>query len=508
MGDTATRPPASSTRKCRHCAATLARDNPDTVCSPCKRSLGPDDSSSPIAANIWRDKPIAKALESRHIGKVFRAYRYHPIHGKRPLPQETLASQLNITQPQLSRTENGPPVLHLNRLAQYARVLQIPAELLWFDMPDSKREDLIPQAPPRQKELTSSLPGQPWIQDRAERKALLSSIHSVHAVDCLVRQPVRPDILEALESEANLIRTTLDASTVSQERLTELELITDRLGQDVVTIDPPSLLPTALSNFRRVRCLLERPQRTKNHIRLIRITSKLATIIGEITYNQGQIVRARDWWATGIQAAHEANDQNLADLALASLAYIPTYNSQGETVLELVENRLAGPQVDSPAMAWLWATAARAHAIIGDVKSFEMALNQCRDIISRVSEDEIQPGVFSFSPHKLAFYQADGYAAIGNLPKTAEAAANALSMYNPNETTEPALVRLSHATVLAQAGELDEAFHQATLAVTGPTTYINTAVRAWISRFVAALPSDATPPTEWDHSYRSITQAA
>jgi hypothetical protein len=39
-------------------------------------------------------------------------------------------------QAQVSRLESGPPVLHLDRLIQWARALRIPAEYLWFKLPE------------------------------------------------------------------------------------------------------------------------------------------------------------------------------------------------------------------------------------------------------------------------------------------------------------------------------------------------------------------------------------
>jgi hypothetical protein len=40
-----------------------------------------------------------------------------------------------MTQGQLSRVENGPPIVHLDRLVQWARLLRIPPRHLWFAMP-------------------------------------------------------------------------------------------------------------------------------------------------------------------------------------------------------------------------------------------------------------------------------------------------------------------------------------------------------------------------------------
>lgn len=75
------------------------------------------------------------ALDSRAMGKVIRAYRLHPAHGRRPLPQDLVATWVGITQAQLSRIENGPPIVHLDRLIQWALVLGVPESRLWFRLP-------------------------------------------------------------------------------------------------------------------------------------------------------------------------------------------------------------------------------------------------------------------------------------------------------------------------------------------------------------------------------------
>ncbi|WP_255510630.1 hypothetical protein [Micromonospora sp. WP24] len=66
---------------------------------------------------------------------MVRAYRHHPYHGRNPLPQTVVASWLRITQAQLSRVENGPPLVHLDRLAHWATLLGIPSSRLWFALP-------------------------------------------------------------------------------------------------------------------------------------------------------------------------------------------------------------------------------------------------------------------------------------------------------------------------------------------------------------------------------------
>ena len=73
------------------------------------------------------------------MGRVIFAYRMHPHHSK-PLTQETVCNWLALTQTQLSRIENGKPPDELSKLIQYAQILGMPAELLWFKLPGERKE--------------------------------------------------------------------------------------------------------------------------------------------------------------------------------------------------------------------------------------------------------------------------------------------------------------------------------------------------------------------------------
>jgi tetratricopeptide (TPR) repeat protein len=73
---------------------------------------------------------MRQALATRHMGKIERAFRTHACG--RPISQSVAASWFFLTQAQLSRIESGPPVQNIDRLVQWAHVLRIPADLLWF----------------------------------------------------------------------------------------------------------------------------------------------------------------------------------------------------------------------------------------------------------------------------------------------------------------------------------------------------------------------------------------
>ena len=69
------------------------------------------------------------------MGQVIRAFRTHPWHGRAGLAQATVAAWAGLTHPQLSRVGTGPPLVHLNKLIHWTRLLQIPPHLLWFKLP-------------------------------------------------------------------------------------------------------------------------------------------------------------------------------------------------------------------------------------------------------------------------------------------------------------------------------------------------------------------------------------
>src|SRR5438045_5476954 len=133
--------------RCHRCGVRLAADNRDGRCASCQAADRGRVAQAPVVPpEFWMDEELREALRSRHMGRVIRAYRRHPYHGRAALPQEIVAGWVGITQAQLSRIEHGSPIVHLDRLIQWAKVLGIPEQHLWFALPDddarSETEDV------------------------------------------------------------------------------------------------------------------------------------------------------------------------------------------------------------------------------------------------------------------------------------------------------------------------------------------------------------------------------
>ncbi|KWV31590.1 DNA-binding protein [Micromonospora rifamycinica] len=134
----------STTTGCARCGGRLARDNHTGRCAPCHtaergRLVAPPE----VPGRFWEHGPVRRALTERHFGRLLRAYRHHPYHGRQPLPQTIVAGWLGLTQAQLSRVETGAPVVHLDRLVRWARLLQVPAAQLWFRLPQPRTESVV-----------------------------------------------------------------------------------------------------------------------------------------------------------------------------------------------------------------------------------------------------------------------------------------------------------------------------------------------------------------------------
>src|SRR5215211_7718027 len=121
-------------RRCP-CGTHLARDHHSRRCAPCQQQARDwPHRSPPVPAAFWDTPEMQSALATWHMGRVIRAYRTHPYHGE-PVSQVRAAGWLYLTQTQLSRLETGPAPDSLTKLTHWARVLGVPPDLLWFQMP-------------------------------------------------------------------------------------------------------------------------------------------------------------------------------------------------------------------------------------------------------------------------------------------------------------------------------------------------------------------------------------
>ncbi|MGH8910822.1 MAG: hypothetical protein ACRD0K_31120, partial [Egibacteraceae bacterium] len=305
-------------------------------------------------------------------------------------------------------------------------------------------------------------------------------------------------VLELLDIEPDRMHAALDAGTVSEQRLAYLEQIADRVGVQSQRGTPAILLPEAVAHFRSVRRLVADRQRTLYQVRLSRVGAKLATVVGDILFCEGLFDLARGWYQVAQDAALDAGDRYLADIALACSAYLPTYTGDPSGVLALVGPRLEQRCRPTPAVAWLWSFKGKAHAALGQRAAFERAMGQAHKMLDDSPAELIGPGIFSFLPEKLESYEATGWVKLGNTDLAVQTADRALALYDPTHNSGPTLIRLDKASALAQAGEVPQACDEATGALLDPHTCNSVGIMIRAREFDALLGDDrAAAVRDW-----------
>ncbi|GGM81535.1 hypothetical protein GCM10010106_30200 [Thermopolyspora flexuosa] len=295
----------------------------------------------------------------------------------------------------------------------------------------------------------------------------------------------------------------LHSTTVSEAKLAFLESEAEQLGLRGGIVPPETLIQQSMLHLSSVRALLENHQPSAIQQRLARVGARLAFIVGEHLFTLHQPELARRWWRTAIYAAEEAGDRHFADHAYAACAYLPTYFGDPQAVLAHVTPRLEQATKATPAIAWMWGLAAMAHATLGDRNAFERANTMARNTLARCSPDSLTPSVFSFLPRKQAFYEARGYAELGDVEGAKEAACRALADFDSPTAINAALTRLAYATALAKAGEVEEACRLATMAVTSrPVPAFAVMVRA--RELDALVPRKAAAAQEWRETLAGV----
>jgi hypothetical protein len=295
------------------------------------------------------------------------------------------------------------------------------------------------------------------------------------------------------------MKRMLSAGKASPARIGHFESAAEHLGTEVIRVASPNLLETSLIAFKDARKLAMECTREADRTRIIRANAMLANVVGLILFDSNHFDASREWYLTARNAASEVGDQFLADIALCGQAYEPTYSNDPEGVLSLLMPRLDTRAPGTAATAWQWAFCGKAYAALGDRDRAEHAFDQSEGALGQSPEETLRVGIYSFLPEKLDMYRAQAYVSLGQSDRAIVASQQALSTYDPRETTEPSLARFELASALLQTGEVEEACKYATEAVAGPNVFLGISVRKRAVRFRSEIPDPKNSAArEWN----------
>ena len=450
---------------CR-CGTLVAKDNTERQCARCQRASRDKLITPPeVPAEFWQTDQFRDAFAAQHMGRIARAYRTHPYHyavyGPSGVSQGLLGQWLGLSQPQVSRIENGPPILNLDTLAYWARVLHIPPELLWFRLPDEKGERAVTEPAVSQFGVTlagpqpngaqpgSDMSGEsaddpehdpvlvaPWNHrgtveavvvlsggDRVKRRVFLSlagSALTAPAHQWLVHEP-EPVV-------AGLAGGRVSAGVVDRlpAMIAELRAMDDVAGGGDV-------LSLAQCHFGWVAGLLDRSSYgdatgRKLHVAL----AELGQFIGWVCYDTAQHGLAQRYYIAGLRAAHTADDRLLGAHILGSMAYQAAHQGQPGEAVTIIDTAVAGTrgQQTPRLLAELYIRKAHGFAVLNDTSACTAAISQARTHVEQAGNDDGPPYLYWVRPAEITASAGECLLRLGQADQAAACMEQGIALFD------------------------------------------------------------------------------
>ncbi|MPZ84990.1 MAG: hypothetical protein GEV28_33225 [Actinophytocola sp.] len=417
------------------------------------------------------------AFEKEHMGKVIKAYRFHPHHLRlygKALNQELVGRWLNMSQSQLSRFESGDPELNLETLRHCASVLHLPPHLLWFKtapgqviFPSSELSDaLLFDLPGQSQRINVNLEsGSEWTaEDNHRLSDLLSTTEPLFDhknVLRLVHQWMVLDPPQIVQVSSGRHVGQGMAEQVGQ-RVASIRRMDDFVaGRDLRDVVEKETQATAA---------LVREARYHESVgnRLLVAVGELCQLAGWVNDDAGRYGHAAHFYGTGISAAYAANDMPLAGNLISTLAYqiANVGNPKDAVLLARTAVRGTGRNATAKTRALFMERVAYAHARAGQRKSAEIALLEVEKLFAHSSNREAEPEwVYWLNEDEINVMAGRCFVELGLPERAVPLLEAALNGYSDEKAREMALYTSWLAEAQIMLGNIDEGVARATRAL-------------------------------------------
>ena len=427
---------------CR-CGTHLAKDNTERQCARCQREsrdklITPPD----VPPEFWQTEQFREAFAARHMGRVARAYRTHPYHyavyGPDGISQTLLGQWLGLRQPQVSRFETGHAIQHLDTLQHWARVMRIPAELLWFDMPGEKRElaatepaavDLLvpvsngafalpagPQsngagpAAHAEHEHTDDPEHDPVLVTPWNHRGTVEAVVVLSGGGVRVKRRVFLSLTgpaltapahQWLVHEPGPLISGLSGGRISSHLVTRISAVVGSLRRMDDVGGGGSVLLTAEQLFAHVAGLLDRASYDEPTGRALHVVlAELGQLCGWSAYDSEEHGLAQRYYIAALRAAHTADDRPFGAHILATMARQAASLGQPAEAVTFIETALAGVrgQATPALLAELYDRQAHAFAALRDTTACTAAIFQARAQAEQLKPDDDPSWLYWLDP--------------------------------------------------------------------------------------------------------------
>jgi tetratricopeptide (TPR) repeat protein len=251
---------------------------------------------------------------------------------------------MGITQAQLSRIENGPPMVHLDRLIQIARLFSIPPNGLWFTCPEHSAVTGIAAAP---------IPS----PDRGSQQ---------------LPSPLLDSPLDVIQRMRAIAATTV----VDQHTFTELHAVVADAIDDYERLGPAVIAPTLVEQRRYLHLALIEGHPPRIALRLFTLAAQMSGVLASVAVDLRSERMARSYASEAFQLADMVDDPDLSAWIRATQSLIEYYAGRYDIALGFARDGLriapSGPQTIRLTVNG----EARALARLGDRKAADAAVDR------------------------------------------------------------------------------------------------------------------------------------
>lgn len=390
---------------CR-CGTRLAKDNSGRQCASCER-LSRDRLITPpeVPSEFWQTEQFREAFAAQHMGWVSRAYRTHSYHyavyGPHGISQTLLGQWVGLRQPHVSQFETGPAVQHLDTLRHWARVLRIPAELLWFDMPGEKRQRAATEsagsdlAVPARNGVVE-LPALRWVSDPAEARQSAVALWNYELEDCA---SAAVDTTELSMLTLHWLVAPQDSPVFRGTGLSRIGMGDVQWVRDVrcqlKALDDShgggTAFPMAVTYLRREVVPLLRGHYDDSTGRILFATiAELMLDLGWMAYDAGAYALAWRYMAQALRLSHAVENRLFGGRVLAAMSHQALHLQYVPLAVDLIRAAREGTKHIAPpkAQAMLAAMEACAQAAYRRAEACTTALQEAENSLAHAGSDD------------------------------------------------------------------------------------------------------------------------
>jgi transcriptional regulator with XRE-family HTH domain len=411
----------STVRQCG-CGTRLSRSNKGSLCSACTKKAQAAVLERPmVPAEFWQTSQMQDALATRRMGVVIRAFRTHPFH-PRVIPQTAVAGWAHVSQNRLSEFENGAEIHDPDRLAHWAQVLGMPADLYWF-VPSNRALPVSAHwAPENETLLSPGSVGFEWFSDSGSWAA----------------QPV--------------VRVGLVEVEIIRDMTATYRGIDNRFGGGRARQLVSEFLTASVLPWLRADCA----RGMKDD--LLTSAAELSHLAGWTSYDVGDRLAGGRHLRQAIRMAKQAGDRARVAEMLAGLAHQAAHARAGKTAVELAKaaQNTAHRSGVRAVVAEAALMAAHGYAVERDVAASLAALREAEAIYSASLNEERPDWLGYFDDAYLAAKTAHILYQLGDFSAAEEFARESLRMvdgYDRGKVFNTCLL----ASILAARGACAEA---------------------------------------------------